>query len=263
MPRSSSACTSPGAPVASAITTRSSAASWRGSSPAATDTTAATLTEQQLLDLEREAFLSLCGERKTLDRIAHTLKTGKPLQELVAQASDMFDRGIGRPLLVIPGVQGRWEWMRPALDALSRSCRTLSYSLCGDLGSGTAHGPALGFDVFVRQLDDVLDRADLTRVALCGVSFGGTVARGTRRDIPSGSPAWYRRPLPDQRGTPNARQAAYIARPWSSVPAFCVTALDAARRRDLRSAADVAGAHRVHVAAILGCGAVVPDVAAG
>ena len=38
------------------------------------------LTEQQLLDLEREAFLSLCGERKTLERIAHTLKTGKPLR---------------------------------------------------------------------------------------------------------------------------------------------------------------------------------------
>jgi len=39
-----------------------------------------TLTEQQVLDLEREAFLSLCGERKTLERIAHTLKTGKPLR---------------------------------------------------------------------------------------------------------------------------------------------------------------------------------------
>lgn len=39
-----------------------------------------TVTEQQLLDLEREAFLSLCGERKTQERIAHTLKTGKPLR---------------------------------------------------------------------------------------------------------------------------------------------------------------------------------------
>jgi 3-hydroxyacyl-CoA dehydrogenase len=39
-----------------------------------------TVTEQQLLDLERETFLSLCGERKTLERIAHTLKTGKPLR---------------------------------------------------------------------------------------------------------------------------------------------------------------------------------------
>src|SRR3954464_15243529 len=39
-----------------------------------------TVSEQYLLDLEREAFLKLCGERKTLDRIQHTLKTGKPLR---------------------------------------------------------------------------------------------------------------------------------------------------------------------------------------
>jgi 3-hydroxyacyl-CoA dehydrogenase len=38
------------------------------------------VTEQYLLDLEREAFLKLCGERKTLERIQHTLKTGKPLR---------------------------------------------------------------------------------------------------------------------------------------------------------------------------------------
>jgi 3-hydroxyacyl-CoA dehydrogenase len=38
------------------------------------------VSEQYLLDLEREAFLSLCGERKTQERIAYTLKTGKPLR---------------------------------------------------------------------------------------------------------------------------------------------------------------------------------------
>ena len=38
------------------------------------------VSEQYLLDLEREAFLSLCGERKTQDRIGHMLKTGKPLR---------------------------------------------------------------------------------------------------------------------------------------------------------------------------------------
>ena len=36
--------------------------------------------EQYLLDLEREAFLSLCTEKKTLERIQHMLKTGKPLR---------------------------------------------------------------------------------------------------------------------------------------------------------------------------------------
>lgn len=38
------------------------------------------VSEQYLLDLEREAFLSLLGEAKTMERIAHTLKTGKPLR---------------------------------------------------------------------------------------------------------------------------------------------------------------------------------------
>ncbi len=38
------------------------------------------VTEQYVLDLEREAFVSLCGEKLTQARIAHTLKTGKPLR---------------------------------------------------------------------------------------------------------------------------------------------------------------------------------------
>jgi len=41
---------------------------------------ATTVSEQYLLDLEREAFLSLVGTRKTQERIAHMLKTGKPLR---------------------------------------------------------------------------------------------------------------------------------------------------------------------------------------
>lgn len=38
------------------------------------------VSEQYLLDLEREAFLSLCTERKTLERIQHMLTKGKPLR---------------------------------------------------------------------------------------------------------------------------------------------------------------------------------------
>jgi 3-hydroxyacyl-CoA dehydrogenase len=43
-------------------------------------TPGALISEQYVLDLERQAFLSLCGEKKTAERIAHTLKTGKPLR---------------------------------------------------------------------------------------------------------------------------------------------------------------------------------------
>lgn len=38
------------------------------------------VTEQHILDLEREAFLSLCGDERTLARMDHMLKTGKPLR---------------------------------------------------------------------------------------------------------------------------------------------------------------------------------------
>ncbi|MBV7533360.1 3-hydroxyacyl-CoA dehydrogenase/enoyl-CoA hydratase family protein [Chitinophaga sp. sic0106] len=38
------------------------------------------VSEQYLLDLEREAFLSLCGERKTLERLQSVIKTGKPIR---------------------------------------------------------------------------------------------------------------------------------------------------------------------------------------
>ena len=38
------------------------------------------VSEQDILDLEREAFLSLLGTKETQARIAHTLKTGKPLR---------------------------------------------------------------------------------------------------------------------------------------------------------------------------------------
>ena len=39
-----------------------------------------TITAQQMLDLERESFLRLMGERKTLERMEALLKTGRPLR---------------------------------------------------------------------------------------------------------------------------------------------------------------------------------------
>ena len=41
---------------------------------------ASLVSEQYMLNLEREAFLSLCGEEKTQQRMEHILKTGKPLR---------------------------------------------------------------------------------------------------------------------------------------------------------------------------------------
>ena len=50
------------------------------------------VSEQYLLDLEREAFLSLCGTPKTQERMQHMLKTGKPLQELTGARRSWMKR---------------------------------------------------------------------------------------------------------------------------------------------------------------------------
>jgi pimeloyl-ACP methyl ester carboxylesterase len=138
----------------------------------------------------------------------------------------MFDQGSGPPLVVVQSLQGRWEWQRPLLLALSKRARAISYSLCGDIGSGQRIDPALGFDVFVRQLDEVLDCAGLERAALCGVSFGGAVAAHYAAVRPARVSKLVIASAPGPGWAPTATQTAYIARPWRSVPAFGVTTLN-------------------------------------
>ena len=135
----------------------------------------------------------------------------------------MFDRGNGLPIVVIPGVQGRWEWMAPALKALSKRCRTLSYSLCGDIGSGRAIDPAIGFDNYLRQLDTVLDKAGLETTALCGVSYGGLVALRYAATRPHRVTALILSSSPAPGWVPTEQQRRWVARPWISAPAFIAT----------------------------------------
>jgi pimeloyl-ACP methyl ester carboxylesterase len=84
--------------------------------------------------------------------------------------------GDGAPIVLIPGIQGRWEYMGPAIDALSRSRRVITFPLCGERGSGRRFDRGRGFDNFVDQLDDVLDDCGLAAAPICGVSFGGLIA---------------------------------------------------------------------------------------
>jgi pimeloyl-ACP methyl ester carboxylesterase len=138
----------------------------------------------------------------------------------------MFDRGTGRPIVVIPGIQGRWEWMRPALEALARTFRTISYSLCGDFGSGARMDPSIGFDAFVRQLDDVFDRAAIERAIVCGVSYGGVIAVRYAAERPERASHVVLVSAPGPHWKPSPAQGKYTEHPWRSLPAFCLTAFD-------------------------------------
>jgi len=141
----------------------------------------------------------------------------------IRNPSSVFDHGAGKPLLVVPGLQGRWEWMKPALRQLSQHCRVISYSLSGDLGSGRRAKASLGFESYIRQLDEVLDSAGVTRAVVCGISFGGFVALRYAAERPTrvGGLILASAPAPGWR--PTSQQARWIAKPWLSAPVFVAT----------------------------------------
>src|SRR5262245_5758730 len=135
----------------------------------------------------------------------------------------MFDEGKGTPIVLIPGLHGRWEWTRPLLVQLSQRNRAISYSLCGDIGSNDRLDPSLGFENYTQQLEQVLERARIPRAVICGVSYGGLIAlhyAATRPDRVAGlvlastpGPGWQ----------PTEQQSRWISRPWLSAPAFVAT----------------------------------------
>ena len=83
----------------------------------------------------------------------------------------VFEQGNGPALVLLPGIQGRWEYTRPTLEALARHFRVLTFSLGGS--------PPAGRDIFNTEVDRlarVLDDRGIERAILCGVSYGGLVA---------------------------------------------------------------------------------------
>jgi pimeloyl-ACP methyl ester carboxylesterase len=88
----------------------------------------------------------------------------------------MIDRGSGVPVVLVPGIQGRWEWMAPAVDALAERCRVITFSLCDEPSSGFADRGLDGVNDYVNQIGDALDRAGISAAVLIGVSYSGLIA---------------------------------------------------------------------------------------
>jgi 3-oxoadipate enol-lactonase len=133
---------------------------------------------------------------------------------------EIIDRGQGIPLVLVPGIQGRWQYMRPAIDRLARSFRVITFPLCGERASQRKFEPARGLDNFVDQIDAVLDDRGLARAAVCGVSFGGLVALhfAARRRARTSALILVSTPAPDFRPTPLHQLCARA--PWLLGPVF-------------------------------------------
>ena len=133
----------------------------------------------------------------------------------------MFDRGHGPALVVVQGVHGRWEWMKPALVELAGSCRTISYSLSRRHRIGRTPGPGAG----LRQLSSpARRRARSSRARHKSRSAASRSAASWRCATPRPgrieSPRSCSPPSPAPGWKPNPQQARWLARPWMSAPAF-------------------------------------------
>src|SRR5712691_7908574 len=121
----------------------------------------------------------------------------------------IIDRGSGPPLVLIPGLQGRWEYMRPAVDALSAHFRVVTFSL----GTGDLDG-------YAQQVAAALDEARIDRATICGVSFGGLVAVRFAARHSGRCDALVLASTPRPRLRLRRRHELYLRAPWIFGPLF-------------------------------------------
>jgi pimeloyl-ACP methyl ester carboxylesterase len=89
---------------------------------------------------------------------------------------NIVNRGGGTPVVIVPGIQGRWEWMKPGVDALAERCRVITFSLADEPSCGGRFDEKNGFACYVDQVRDALDAAGVRKATICGVSYGGLIA---------------------------------------------------------------------------------------
>jgi pimeloyl-ACP methyl ester carboxylesterase len=142
----------------------------------------------------------------------------------------MIDLGHGNPIVLIPGIQGRWEWMLPAVEALAARARVVSYTLCGDRGSDCRLDEQRGFENYMSQLDSVLERTGLRQAALCGVSYGGLIAVHYAAQHPERVTALVLASAPGPRWRPDQRLMKYVRAPRLLAPLFIVRSPTAVAR---------------------------------
>jgi 3-oxoadipate enol-lactonase len=124
------------------------------------------------------------------------------------------ERGSGEPLIFVPGLQGRWEYMRPAIDALSETHRVITFPLCDEPAAHASFHREHGFDGYVAQVESALDALQIERAAICGVSFGGLIALRFAATLPARASALVLASTPGPRFHLKKRHRLYARMPW-------------------------------------------------
>lgn len=138
--------------------------------------------------------------------------------------SRLIDVGSGPPLVLVPGVQGRWEWMRITVAALSRHFRVITFTLAGERSSGQPFEPRLGFDNFIAQIDRALEHTSVSSAIVCGISYGGLIALRYAASRPSVVRGLVLASPLAPGFEPNSREKFYMRAPRLLLPLFLVGA---------------------------------------
>jgi pimeloyl-ACP methyl ester carboxylesterase len=126
---------------------------------------------------------------------------------------DIIDVGEGPPLVLVPGLPGRCEWMMPVIEALAERFRVLSLSLTAIPTDGF-------FDRATAQLDGTIDRMGTSRALVVGLSFGGLLAAVYAGRRPARVSSLVLASAPSPRHRLDAQSAGFAERPIVSLPLF-------------------------------------------
>ena len=132
----------------------------------------------------------------------------------------IIEKGSGAPIVLIPGIEGRWEYQRPAVEALARSFRVLTFPLAGERSCGLGFDPRLGLDNYVAQVVATLDARRIDRAVICGVSFGGLGAVRFAAAHPERTAALVLASTPGPTWRLRKRHQIYARMPWLFGPLF-------------------------------------------
>ncbi len=125
----------------------------------------------------------------------------------------MIACGRGTPIVFIPGIQGRWELLRPAVDALAQHHRVLTLSLDTSRTRDC-------FSEWTAEIARGLDEAGEPAAAILGVSFGGLIAVKFAAAFPARTRGLILASTPRARGIVSAHVDAYLRHPRLSMPLF-------------------------------------------
>lgn len=134
----------------------------------------------------------------------------------------MITKGTGFPIVIIPGIQGRWEWMRPTVEALTAGHRVITASLQELRPEIERNGL---FTAWTRAVDQLLDEAHERQASIIGVSFGGLIAAryAARRPERVSSLILASTPAPNWR--PGIDDELCLRLPYLSLPYFAARGL--------------------------------------